>query len=823
MDGPGKRKAPTATVRSEYEVESKLKPFYTGGRVSVCRSKKLAACACGEEVTILCLETGKVKQTIPGDSALVSSVCLSENGRDVFIASRSLQCSQWDLETQRCTRRFKGHKAPILHMCIDSQGLYLCTAGADNAVKVWDIQEGYLTHSFKGHQGVVLFSAFHPHPKRYHLYTCGDDTTVKVWDLKSKKCLATLKAHLSTVTSLSLSPCGEFLLSCGQDSMAHIWSVQSLKKVSSIPLNEVTNSAVFLASKDMVLHSRNSEESSAGTKPSCYFVTVGQSGKVRFWNPKKFLCEHEFGVDDTCEKEGGCLDFVVVDNSTILCTTLDCRILTYQLKDEIEAFSDSLDTRRPDAFWKGLITGSEQLVGNNEQITDLCFLGPKHLVIATNSQYIRVYDAETFACLSSCAGHTDIVLALQAFEISPERYLVASGGKDNTLLVWDSTLSVDALCCGKAEGHFSAIECLAFPAKVAGKTVDYVCSGDGDGFIKLWDMSWFSPSRKEKEAHSMTTLSTTAGHEKDVNTVAFSPDNKLICTGSQDKLAKLWSVPSLAPVRTFRGHSRGIWSVCFSPIDQIVCTASGDKTLRLWSIQDGTCLRSFQGHTSSVLKVCYISFGVQVISTGADGLVKVWNVSSAECVNTFDSHEDKIWALSVCDQGENFASGSGDGEVFVWKDHTDQKALEERRAEADLIKKKQKISDAVYRGSYTSAFRLALDLKYPGQLHRIITQAMKSEETEAAEAFWGEVVESLSDEDIKECFRYASDWNTNSKLYLCSQLLQHNIFSRVHPDRLSAISGLADVWNALTAYSQRHSKRIDTLRRSTYMLDYALK
>ena len=182
---------------------------------------------------------------------------------------------------------------------------------------------------------------------------------------------------------------------------------------------------------------------------------------------------------------------------------------------------------------------------------------------------------------------------------------------------------------------------------------------------------------------------------------------------------------------------------------------------------------------------------------------------------------DTLSGATVCGIVASFVSGSGDGEVFVWKDYTDQKALEERRAEADLITKKQKISDAMYRESYSSAFRLALDLKYPAQLHKIIAQATKSEE-DKAESFWCEVVESLSDEDLKECLRCASEWNTNSKLYLCGQMLLRNVFSRIHPDRLGSISGLEDVWNGLISYSDRHAKRIDTLVRSTYLLDYAL-
>ena len=557
------------TVRSEFEITSKMKPFYTGGRISVCRSKKLAACACGEEVNIVSLESGKTVQTIPGDGATASSVCLSENGRDLFVASRSLQTSHWDLESTTCVRRFKGHKAPIAHMCTDSQNLYLCTAGADGMVKVWDVQKGFITHSFKGHQGVVLFSVFHPYPKKYQLYTCGDDTTIRVWDLRTKKCLSTLKAHLSTATSLSVSPCGDFLLSCGQDSMAHIWGLTKFAKVSSIPLNEVTNSAVFLSAQRKTAAVADGVAASGDGKPSSYFVTVGQSGRVKFWNPRKFLCEHEIAVDDTCEKEGGCLDFAVVDGTTVVCTTLDCRILIYALSEDVDRVSRDLQTKKPASFWSRLVKESEQLVGNNEQITDVRFLDLRHLVVATNSQYIRIYDAETFACLSSLSGHTDIVLTLSAHQVSSDRFLIASGGKDNTLLVWESNLKDDGVCLGRAEGHFSAIETVALSnAQGAAKVADLVCSGDGDGFIKMWDLGWIAKDEERPPGGattSMKTLSTAAAHDKDVNAVAFSPDNGLICTGSQDKTAKLWSVPALAPVRTFRGHTRGVWTVSFSP------------------------------------------------------------------------------------------------------------------------------------------------------------------------------------------------------------------------------------------------------------------
>lgn len=49
----------------------------------------------------------------------------------------------------------------------------------------------------------------------------------------------------------------------------------------------------------------------------------------------------------------------------------------------------------------------------------------------------------------------------------------------------------------------------------------------------------------------------------------------VMCTGSQDRTAKIWKLPNLVLSLTLKGHKRGIWAVAFSPVDQAVATASG--------------------------------------------------------------------------------------------------------------------------------------------------------------------------------------------------------------------------------------------------------
>ncbi len=63
------------------------------------------------------------------------------------------------------------------------------------------------------------------------------------------------------------------------------------------------------------------------------------------------------------------------------------------------------------------------------------------------------------------------------------------------------------------------------------------------------------------------------GHAGTVADVAFSPDGRVIVTGSYDGTARTWEVATGIPFRTFAGHTGGVYAVAFSPDGTRVATA----------------------------------------------------------------------------------------------------------------------------------------------------------------------------------------------------------------------------------------------------------
>ena len=133
-----------------------------------------------------------------------------------------------------------------------------------------------------------------------------------------------------------------------------------------------------------------------------------------------------------------------------------------------------------------------------------------------------------------------------------------------------------------------------------------------------------------------TSCARLKGHDGTVFTVAFSPDDKLIASGSADNSAKIWDVATGTVKQTLRGHSLYVSSVQFSPDGRLVGQRSADQQVKIWDVITGqeirTLLPNIDPKYSIGLRVLFTRDGKTLITAGE--VIKFWDVASGKLLRT---------------------------------------------------------------------------------------------------------------------------------------------------------------------------------------------
>lgn len=202
------------------------------------------------------------------------------------------------------------------------------------------------------------------------------------------------------------------------------------------------------------------------------------------------------------------------------------------------------------------------------------------------------------------------------------------------------------------EGHLNAVNDLTFSPD--GKLV---ASGSADATVRLWDIT------------TGAALQTLEGHSKYVSAVVFSQNGRLVASTSSDHTVKVWDVATGSLLQTLEGHSGHVYKAAFSPDGKIIASASADHTAKLWDAAAGTALQTLGGHLGDVGSVVFSPDGKLVASTSSDGMVRLWDAATGAAMQTLqmlEGHSDYLGIVAFSPDGKLVASASDECMATLW-------------------------------------------------------------------------------------------------------------------------------------------------------------
>lgn len=266
----------------------------------------------------------------------------------------------------------------------------------------------------------------------------------------------------------------------------------------------------------------------------------------------------------------------------------------------------------------------------------------KLLASAGHEKKVVLWNMDTLQTECTPEEHTSIILDVR---FRPNSTQLATSSYDKTVRLWNA--ADPSYCLHTYTGHTTHVTSLDFHPK---KT-DLLCSCDGNGEIRFWNVNQYSSSRVSKGGTVQ---------------VRFQPRVGQYLAAAAENVVSIFDVEADRKTLSLQGHTKVVRSVCWDANGEFLASV-GEDSVKVWALASGECIHELRSSNGNDYHSCIFhpSYSNLLVIGGYQSL-ELWNLMGNETM-TVQAHEGLIAGLAQSPVSGMVASASHDKSVKLWK------------------------------------------------------------------------------------------------------------------------------------------------------------
>ena len=214
------------------------------------------------------------------------------------------------------------------------------------------------------------------------------------------------------------------------------------------------------------------------------------------------------------------------------------------------------------------------------------------------------------------------------------------------------------------QGRLLSTDSQGVNAVVFSPDAKMLVSGHDDGSIAVWETA----SGKKLTAlggYQVPMFSSGSRTQGAINSLAFSPDGKLLVTGSRDGEVSVWDAATWKKMKTIRS-GEAVNAVIFSPDGKMLAAGGNDTVISFRDTATWEKAKELKGHSDWINALAYSKDGKYLASGSKDRTIIVWDAATGNRVHFLDGRSRAVESIDFSPDGKMLASGGNYPNILLW-------------------------------------------------------------------------------------------------------------------------------------------------------------